>query len=162
MSCKGGGFEPLLNFLCAGRLNGVLSHKHSKPSSERGPIFPSLRRLHLDDIDMDYGFWEQFLKAYSMITEVTLDWVGLLAFVDSKVVLPNLSHIRYSGDRPDSFIRQLVEKGGRSAMTRVSIWRRSTQQETDAECYNLGHILHGLVDRVEVYDDNDDFTAEYD
>lgn len=84
-----------------------------------------------------------------------------MGFVDAEVALPNLTHIRYSGDGPDySFIRQLIEKGTQSSLTRVSILRRGTQQETEGKHSQFEHNLHGLVERVEVYDDNDDFTTE--
>ncbi|KAF8603961.1 hypothetical protein BDV93DRAFT_522759 [Ceratobasidium sp. AG-I] len=162
LSCEGGGLPPLLYFLCFGRLNGALRSASLTANSQCGPIFSSLRHLHLDYIDMPRAFWEHLFKAYSMVTKVTLDRVSLLSFVDSEVVLPNLLHIRYSGDRPDSLIQRLIEKLVRSSPTRVSILRRSTQDETDRECSELGHALHGLVDRVEVYDDNDDFTTEND
>lgn len=58
LSCKGGGLSPMLDVLRTGRLDGVLQSKSSKSNSRRGPIFPSLRRLHLDDVDMADEFWE--------------------------------------------------------------------------------------------------------
>lgn len=162
MSSKGKrGFESLLNLLCAGRPDDVLGSRNSTTDSPSGPMFPLLRHLHLDYIEMDGEFWEKLLTAYSMITEVTLDWAGLFAVAHSEAALPKLSHIRYSDDDPDSFIQQLIQKGGRSAPIRVSIQRRNTPEKTDAECHKLELTLDGLVDRVEVYDDDDDDDGDF-
>ena len=167
LSCQDDGFEPLVDFFCTGRVNGSLCPRLSttEPAPSRpgcGPLFPTLRHLHLDGINMSKGSWEQLLKAYSMITEITPDWDALTALTKSKVALPNLSHIRHSTGLPRLHLAEFLRKNVQSSPIRLSIARRGMPEQMDRKRDNLTRILHGLVDRVEVYDEEDGFAIEPD
>ncbi|KAF8603962.1 hypothetical protein BDV93DRAFT_522760 [Ceratobasidium sp. AG-I] len=164
LSCQGRGFQSLVDFFCRGRVSGSLCRQlstteHPPSGPQCGPIFPALRHLHLEGINMSEGGWEQLIKAYSTVTEVTLDWDALAGFTKSNAVLPNLSHIRYPITAPKLKLREFLRKGAPPSPIRVSIPRRGTQETMDTKRDYLGDFLHGLVDRVEVYKDDDDFPA---
>ncbi|KAF8603960.1 hypothetical protein BDV93DRAFT_555976 [Ceratobasidium sp. AG-I] len=161
-------FEEMLQFICTGRLKGVLQSHFSTSEPQYEPIFPSLRSLKIADPVIDSIFLENLLATYPTITEITVDIMALQTMSKVPELLPNLSLIRYSGSlvhRCAAFIQAINEGRAQirlSPIRVVALRRKIIQENGDTEYQEIRSILGGLVDKIELYDEEEDFTADND
>lgn len=163
-----------IQFLATGRMNGVLQCATVFGDlAHRGPIFQSLNHLELglqfDSIQQPIVL--QMLRAYTTITQLTLQNSILLVLSEWPTLCSNVSHFRYYGfksavlpGRMKRFAFDRERYGMRISVLEIFFIEQPASHRSDDEETEPDYpvLLGGLVDKLDIKDEETSYDHDID
>ncbi|QRV97651.1 F-box-like protein [Ceratobasidium sp. AG-Ba] len=166
-----------VSFMRIGRKNGLLMHNGTNPSGVMppvyGPPFPALKHFILKHVrTASQRTIRKMLEAYPTVTKATVSFPVLFALADNVELLPNLSHLVYSGTRRSGFagtMQRFVQSRSKpnAPFPEVTIEFTGTAEATFDHVFDTPGIdymlpLSDLVGHLDIYDNVSPYVSDSD